>query len=148
MQPDVEETAVSAMNEKRYDLEERLLEYAAAIARLVERLPKTRVGNHVATQLLHSGTSPLPNHGEAQAAESPDDFIHKLSICLKEPRESQRWLRLIVRVPLLESDSDTACLLRETDELIRIFVKSIRTAQERRRRPATPAGRAINPGGR
>src|ERR1035441_6899263 len=51
-----------------YDPEERLLEYSARIIRLVERLPNTRAGNHVAGQLLRSGTSPLPNHREAQAA--------------------------------------------------------------------------------
>ena len=59
------------MNVKQeYDLEERLLEYAARVIRLVEKLPGSRAGNHVAAQLLRSGTSPLPNHGEAQAAES------------------------------------------------------------------------------
>ena len=73
-----------------YDLEKRLLEYSARIIRLVERLPNTRAGNHVAGQLLRSGTSPLPNHGEAQAAESANDFVHKLKICLKELRESYR----------------------------------------------------------
>jgi four helix bundle protein len=61
----------------RYDLEERLLDYSARIIRLAERLPRTRAGNHVGAQLLRSGTSPLPNHGEAQAAESTDDFVHK-----------------------------------------------------------------------
>src|SRR5207237_160534 len=66
-----------------YDLEERLLEYGARICRLIGRLPRTRAGNHVAKQLLRSGTAPLPNHGEAQAAESPQDFIHKLRISLK-----------------------------------------------------------------
>jgi four helix bundle protein len=73
-----------------FDLEERLLEYAASIIRLVEKLAPTRAGNHVAGQLLRSGTSPLPNHGEAQAAESADDFVHKLKICLKELKESFR----------------------------------------------------------
>jgi len=52
-----------------YDLDERLLEFAAAIVRLTESLPQSRAGHHVAGQLLRSGTSPLPNHGEAQAAE-------------------------------------------------------------------------------
>ena len=60
-----------------YDLEERLLEYSARIIRLVERLPATRAGNHIAGQLLRSGTSPLPNHGEAQAAESANDLVHR-----------------------------------------------------------------------
>jgi len=83
------------MDAKDYNLEDRLLAYAAMIIRLIERLPNTRTGNHIAGQLLRSGTSPLPNHGEAQAAESPRDFIHKLQVCLKELRESRRWLLLI-----------------------------------------------------
>src|SRR5207249_3887838 len=86
--------------EQKYDLEERLLDFAARIIRLVESLPKTRAGNHIAGQLLRSGTAPLPNHGEAEAAESRQDFVHKLRICLKELRETKRWLRLVQRVPL------------------------------------------------
>ena len=110
-----------------YDLEERLLEYAARIIRLVEKLPDTRTGNHVAGQLLRSGTSALPNHAEAQAAESRKDFVHKLKICHKELRESRRWLRLIQRVPLLKAPA-VEPLVQETEELIRIFSTSIRTA--------------------
>lgn len=112
-----------------YDLEERLLNFAARIIRLVEQLPNTSAGNHVAGQLLRSGTSPLPNHREAQAAESRDDFIHKFSICLKELRESCRWLRLIVRVPLLKDTTETEALILESEELIKIFSRSIRTAK-------------------
>jgi four helix bundle protein len=115
-----------------YDLEERLLEYSARIIRLVERLPATRAGNHLAGQLLRSGTSPLPNHGEAQAAESANDFVHKLKICLKELRESHRWLLLVQRVPLMRPRLVDA-LAKETDELIRIFVRSIQTAKQRKR---------------
>jgi four helix bundle protein len=121
--------------ERKYDLEERLLEYAARICRLVEQLPRTRAGSHVAKPLLRSGTAPLPNHGEAQAAESPDDFIHKLRICLKEFRETKRWLLLIQRIPLIRSADKLDSLLLETEELIRIFVASIRTA-ERKARPS------------
>ncbi len=113
-----------------YDLEERLLEYAARIIRLVEQLPRNRAGNHVGAQLLRSGTSPLPNHGEAQAAESAEDFVHKLKVGLKELRESYRWLRLIQRVPLLRP-ARVEPLVAETDELIRIFVQSVKTAQSR-----------------
>ena len=118
------------VEDKVFDLEDRLLDYAAAIIRLVEELPKTRAGNHVAAQLLRSGTSPLPNHGEAESAESPADFIHKLKICLKELRETKRWLRLVVRISAL-APSAVDPLLRETVELIRIFVVSIRTAERR-----------------
>ncbi len=120
------------MDQKKFDLEERLLEYAAAIIRLADRLPNTRTGIHVGGQLLRCGTSPYPNHGEAQAAESPDDFIHKMKVCLKELRESYRWLRLIRRVPLIKPPSDVDPLLNETEELIRIFFTSIRTAQQKK----------------
>ena len=71
------------MKKQVYDLEERLLEYSVSIIKIVDQLPSTKVGNHVASQLLRSGTSPYPNHGEAQAAESPKDFIHKLAYFVK-----------------------------------------------------------------
>ena len=117
------------MENKEFDLEERLLDYAAEIIRVVDGLFQTRAGNHVAAQLLRSGTSPLPNHGEAQAAESRKDFIHKLSICLKELKESRRWLRLAKRVPMQDSPGSLDSVLDETEELIRIFASSIRTAK-------------------
>ena len=117
------------MAERTYDLEERLLEYAVRVVRLVEKLPNTRAGNHVAGQLLRSGTSALPNHGEAEGAESRNDFIHKLGVCHKELRESRRWLLLIQRVPLLPETEPVSEMLNETQELIRIFAASIRTAR-------------------
>ena len=116
------------MKKQAYDLEERLLEYSVTVIRVVEQLFKTRTGNHVAGQLLRSGTSPYPNHGEAQAAESNRDFIHKIRISLKELRETQRWLKLIQRVPLTKNPDSLSELLRETEELIKIFVTSIKTA--------------------
>jgi four helix bundle protein len=121
----------SQSGEAGYDLEERLLAYSVQIIRLVEALPATRAGNHVAGQLLRSGTSPLPNHAEAQAAESRADFVHKMRICLKELRESLRWLRLVARVPLVKPASKVESLLVETEELVRIFSASVRTAQQR-----------------
>ena len=117
------------MTEQEYDLTERLLEYSASIILLDEKLPNTRAASHVGGQLLRSGTSPLFNHGEAQAAESTKDFIHKMKICLKELRESERALRLISKIPLISDSKAVNLLLAETDELIRIFVASIRTAQ-------------------
>jgi four helix bundle protein len=116
------------MTEQKYDLEERLLDYSVRIIKLVEQLPNTRAGNHVAGQLLRSGTSPYPNHGEAQAAESPKDFVHKLRISLKELRESHRWLKLIQKVPLISKPELLNDILTETEELIKIFVTSIKTA--------------------
>jgi four helix bundle protein len=83
--------------------------------------------------LLRSGTSAYPNHGEAQAAESTKDFIHNLSISLKELRETQRWLKLIQRVPLIKKPELLDDISEETEELIKIFVASIKTAQKKRK---------------
>jgi four helix bundle protein len=116
-------------SERRFDLEDRLLEYAARILKLCEKLPRTQAGKHIPGQLLRSGTAPLSHHGEAQAAESPEDFRHKLKIGLKELKESWRWLRLIERADLISPNSKLAPLLKETDELIRIFSASIKTSQ-------------------
>ena len=115
-----------------FDLEERLLEFAARIIRLVDSLFATKAGNHVGGQLLRSGTSPLPNHGEAQSAESIQDFIHKLKICHKELIETRRWLRLVHRVPLLAKPKKIEPLMDETQQLILIFTKSLQTASRRR----------------
>ena len=117
------------MAAQKFDLEERLLEYACLMVRLVEKLPNTRAGNHVAGQLLRSGTAALPNHGEAEGAESRSYFIHKLGVCYKELRETNRWLKLIHRAPLLTDSAELETALRETDELVKIFAASIRTAR-------------------
>lgn len=125
---------MNAHEQRKYDLEDRLLDYAVRIIRLVDALPRSRAGTHISDQLLRSGTSPLSSHGEAEAAESRDDFIHKLSIGLKELKESRRWLRLIIKAGLAKDLKSAESLLAETDELIRIFGASIRTSRARRAR--------------
>jgi four helix bundle protein len=132
--PKASEAAVWEFNEgadtsRRFDLEDRLLEFASAVIDLSESLPATRAGNHVAGQVLRSGTSPYPNHGEAEAAESREDFIHKLKICLKELRETRRWARLIKRKGWVKNETTLLFLLKESEELIRIFYSSIQTAK-------------------
>ena len=120
---------------RKYDLEERLLEFAAAVIEVSEKLPNSRAGNHLAGQFLRAGTSPYGNHGEAQAPESADDFIHKMKICHKELRETLRWARLINRMRWLGSDDQLAFVLCESEELVRIFKASIRTAEQNRAKP-------------
>jgi four helix bundle protein len=119
-------------NDGKYDLEERLLEFAERIIHVSDSLPASRAGNHIAGQLLRSGTSPLPNHGEAQAAESRDDFVHKLKICLKELRETRRWLRFSRRVFFKKMPAKIDPLIIENVELIRISASSIKTAMQRK----------------
>jgi four helix bundle protein len=115
----------------RFDLEDRLLAFSARII-LVDALPNTRAANHLAGQLLRSGTSPYGNHGEVEAAESRKDFVHKLKVCLKELKETRRWLRLINKAKMLPTQKMVS-ILDETEELIRIFFTSIRTAEKNSR---------------
>ena len=128
----VTETSNGNYSAQKYNLEERLLEFTAQVVRLADSLPNSKAGNHIAGQLLRSGTSPLANHGEVQAAESRKDFLHKLGICLKELRETKRWLRLIHRLSLCDLE-ELRRVLDELDQLIRIFSASIRTAEKNSR---------------
>jgi len=113
---------------RKYDLEERLIDFAVRTINIVEALPNTRAGNHIANQLVRCGTSPAPNYGEAQSAESSKDFIHKIKISLKELRESKIWLKVIHRKNFIKNTEEMVNLLKECDELISIFVASIKTA--------------------
>lgn len=117
---------------KAGDLEDRLINFAVRVVNVTESLPSTRAGNHVAGQLVRSGTSPAPNYGEAQSAESRRDFVHKMKICLKELRETLVWLKIIERKPMCESGR-MAEIVKECDELIAIFVASVKTAEEKAR---------------
>lgn len=120
------------MNEiknKKFDLEERLIDFATHIIEITESLFNTRAGNHTAGQLVRSGTSPALNYGEAQSAESRNDFIHKFKVILKELRETLVSLKLIKRVPLTKETPLVDKVQQECNELISIFVKSIETAR-------------------
>jgi four helix bundle protein len=128
--PEVWEFNEDSINGRKFDLEERLLEFASAVIDLSETLPATRAGNHIAGQILRSGTSPYPNHGEAEDAESREDFIHKLKICLKELRETRRWARLIKRKGWVSENVALVFILGESEELIRIFFSSVQTAKK------------------
>jgi four helix bundle protein len=113
------------------DLSDRLLAFAVRTGKAVNALPATRLGRHVASQLVRSGTSAAPNYEEGCAAESRADFVHKLSICLKELRESRFWIRLIVESNLL-SARKMAELQDECDQLCRILAQSLVTAKKNR----------------
>jgi four helix bundle protein len=117
-------------NQKRqFVLEERLIEFSCMIIDIVEALPDTKVGNHVAGQILRSGTSPAPNYAEATSAESRQDFIHTIKVSLKEFRETNVWLKVIKKRSLVKSVEKVESALNECRELISIFVASVATAQ-------------------
>ncbi|HJH27543.1 MAG TPA: four helix bundle protein, partial [Methanophagales archaeon] len=114
------------MQNKRKDLSERLLDFAAGIIKLLIRLNKTAIGLHIGNQLMRSATSSGANYEEACGAESKADFIHKMQLVLKELRESLYWLKLATRAGLISND-DLQPLLSEAEELVKIVAKSIIT---------------------
>ncbi|MDX1926857.1 MAG: four helix bundle protein [Pirellulaceae bacterium] len=113
---------------KGEDIEERLLDFAVRVGKSIDALPDTRLGRHIAGQLVRSGTSPAPNYAEACAAESKKDFIHKLAIVLKELRESSVWIRMIVKSELIP-EQRLELLREECDQLCKIVAKSLVTAR-------------------
>ncbi len=113
------------------ELSERFLNFAVRAGRVVDALPDTRMGRHIAGQLVRCGTSPAPNYEEACAAESRADFIHKLGIVLKELRESRYWLRLIFKTNLLPEPA-LSDLIDECWQLCKIIAQSLVTAKANR----------------
>lgn len=116
---------------KAEEMEDRLLDFSVRVGSVVDALPDTRLGRHIAGQLVRSGTSPAPNYGEADAAESKNDFIHKLGIVFKELRESRVWIKLIIKARLLPVKRMTA-LLDECEQLCSIIASSLITAKKNR----------------
>ncbi|WP_395733589.1 four helix bundle protein [Prosthecobacter sp.] len=110
------------------EMEDRFLDFAARICALVEALPDTKTGRHISGQMIRCGTSPAPNYAEACAAESRNDFTHKLGIVLKELRETRIWLKLSVKTATMKK-SRLNPLIEECSELMNIVGKSIVTAK-------------------
>lgn len=113
----------------RYNLEERLIAFSVLIIEIVKKMPQTLAGKHLAGQLVRSGTSVSLNYGEAQGGESRKDFIHKMKIVLKELRETYVCLKIILQSKLYSSENNINKAIKENNELISIFVKSIETAR-------------------
>ena len=120
-------------DKKNFDLENRLINFAVEVSNLAEKLPVSRTGNYIGGQIIRSGTAPALIYGEAQSAESRKDFIHKMKLSLKELRETFISLKIIKRKPLVRQFEKVDFLLNECNELISIFVSSIKTAAERSR---------------
>ena len=114
--------------DRKFDLDERLIDFASEIIDISELLPNSVAGKHLAAQLVRSGTAPCLQYGEAQSAESRSDFIHKMKISAKELRETFNCLRLIRKKNWCPEGLLTRTV-NENNQLIAIFVKSIETAK-------------------
>jgi len=122
-------------SDRKYDIEDRLLAFTERLLGVVESLPPTRIGNHIAGQLTRCGTSPLANYAEAQGGESHADFLHKLKVALKELRETRVWLLLVQRKGLVDGAASFQGTIDECNELISILFASVRTAEKRKEAP-------------
>lgn len=111
---------------KAIELESRLIDFACRVMEMAEKLPETYGARHLASQITRSATSPALNYGEVQAAESREDFIHKMKICQKELRETYVCLKIIEKRGWFSQGKMTA-LIHESNELIAIFVASNKT---------------------
>jgi len=122
----------------REKLIERFLKFAVEIYKLEKILCKTYSGRHVYGQLFRSGTSSGANYDEATAAESKQDFIHKMQVSLKELRESYFWLRFIAMAEII-SDKETILLnlLQENKELLNIIGKAVSTSKINKTKSST-----------
>src|SRR5687767_9931825 len=113
----------------KYDLEERLINYSVLILDIVDALPDNKGANHLANQMVRSGTVPSLMYGEAQSSESRKDFIHKMRLPLKELRETHNCLKILSRMCYQNAPNERmAQAVNESQELIAIFAKSIDTA--------------------
>jgi four helix bundle protein len=110
------------------ELSERLWDFAARIGKVVDALPDTRLGRHIAGQLVRCGTAAAPNYEEGRRGESQADFIHKINIALKELVETRGWLKFIIKADLL-AKSRVEGMIDECDQLCRILGKSVATAK-------------------
>ena len=121
---------------KKFDLDDRLIQFACDIIVLANNIPKSYAGQTMAKQITRSGTSPALNYAEAKRAESRRDFVHKLKIALKETSETRSALRIIKGSKLNTSD-EVDRLLNEADQLVAIFTTSINTTKQNMRKQAS-----------
>jgi four helix bundle protein len=119
------------MNGKGDQLSERLTDFIVKVIKIVNALPKTIAGRHIGGQLISSATSSGANYEEGCGAESRSDFIHKMSVALKELKESRFWLRLIGQTRML-SPKDINPVIGECEQLCAIIGKSVSTAKKGR----------------
>jgi four helix bundle protein len=115
---------------KKFDLEERTAIFGQAVIIFAKKIPVNEISRSLINQLIRSATSIGANYLEADDSESARDFIHKLSICKKESRETKHWLRMIV-VADQKSKAEARKLWTEAQELNLIFAAIIHKKQSK-----------------
>jgi four helix bundle protein len=122
----------AVMEKRKFDLEDRLVNFTCRMIDVVEALPGTRAGNYIAGQLIRSCHSPTFNYGEVQASESKNDFVHKMAVVLKELKECRTALKIIIKKQMIKPTVKLGPIYDETEQLIAIIAKGISTARQRK----------------
>jgi four helix bundle protein len=116
---------------RAFDTEGRLLDFAVSVIITTESLPGTEAGKHISRELVGSATSSAVRYAQAQGAGSRDGFVDNLKGCLRELRGTKIWLLMIERANLVKSLSKLERVIEENEALIAIFAKSIKTAKQK-----------------
>jgi four helix bundle protein len=114
-------------NTKKYDLEERTLEFAKRVIEFIGKLEKNVANTEIGKQLIRSSGSVGANYIEANEALSKKDFVMRIKICRKEAKESCYWLKLVTCNK--EMDCERTGLLQESTELMKIFGSIVTKSQ-------------------
>jgi|SRR5688572_11530623 len=117
---------------RKYELEERLIKFAGMIGELIATIKRTNKTQNLIDQLTRSSESAALNYGEAQVAESKPDFIHKISVVLKELKETRVAIKVIkIKKLCTELELQEKCD-NECSELVAIFITSVGTSRRNR----------------
>lgn len=116
---------------KSTELKNRTKEFAKKVIRLTENLPNKRVGWTISDQIIRACTSVASNYRAVCRAKSYRDFIYRIGIVIEETDETQFWLEMIYDLKLINEETEVKLLIKEADELISIFVASIKTVKKR-----------------
>jgi four helix bundle protein len=111
------------------NLNARIKQFVVRIAKLIEQLPETKTSNTISGQIIRSATSIGANYRAACRSKSKRDFINKLKIVEEETDETIYWLELIEDCRQIKPERIKS-LKSECNELLAIFVSSIKTARE------------------
>lgn len=118
-------------NERAAILEQRLIDFAVTAIKISNALPNTIAGRHFGGQIVRSGSAPALLYAEARGAESDKDFVHKMSIALKELRETHVNQRIIKKGNLLKSVIDIDASIDENNQLISLFNASVKSLRKK-----------------
>ena len=116
------------MQPKIFDIRERSFIFSTKIIQLTYFLPRNLSGNAIGNQIVRSGCSVGANIEEAQNSCSRKEFIHGMTIALKEARETNYWLRLIEKTDTIIENSDKD-LVNESEELIKILITIVKKSK-------------------